>query len=123
MIKIYDYTHVLKGTYFFREGSTVVLADMDKRTVQASSAGLRLQLLLSRYMVNEIKKDSDKYNYLMEQYKSILAALVLPNRYEFRVLTPASCAEMEKEAEELNEKLLAEGQDVEEEEAQPVEYI
>ena len=80
MVKIYDYTRVMKGCYFIQEGWRVVLVDLDQKMIQVSRCSLSLFFLVSRHQCVYVSKESTLYNKVLTAYYDILADLVLPNK-------------------------------------------
>lgn len=81
MLKIYDYTRVMKNTYFIQEGWRVVLVDLDQKMIQVSKCSLNIFFLLSRHQCVYVSQGSILYNEVMKKYHDMLGGLVLPNRY------------------------------------------
>ncbi|WP_245558489.1 hypothetical protein [Fulvivirga imtechensis] len=80
MVKIYDYTRVMKSTYFIQEGWRVVLVDLDQRIIQVSRCSLSLFFLVSRYQCVHVSENSRLYAKVLKKYHDMLADLVLPNK-------------------------------------------
>lgn len=78
MLRIFDYTHVMKGSYFLQEGSLVVLVDFDQKLIRASSFVMRFHLLFSRLVIREVRRGTQEYQSLLNKYEYMLADLVLP---------------------------------------------
>lgn len=82
MVNIYDYTHVQKNSYFIREGSRVVLVDINEKVIHVSKYGMRIYFIFSRYQLVYLEQNSPLYRKVLDAYHEMLGDLVLPNRYK-----------------------------------------
>ena len=75
-MKIFDYTHRLKGNYFINAKNKVVLIDMEYRTIKPSSFSLKLFFRFSSGQLKEIPPDSSQYQNILAKYAQLLDNLI-----------------------------------------------
>ncbi|ELR73002.1 hypothetical protein C900_00504 [Fulvivirga imtechensis AK7] len=81
-MKIYDYTRIMKDSYFIQEGWRVVLVDLGQKTIQVSKCSLSIFFLLSHHQCVYVKDNSPLYKEVLARYYDMLGALVIPNKYK-----------------------------------------
>ena len=76
LLRIYDYTHTLKDSYFIYTKYKVVLVNLDSNYITVSSLRLMLFFQLMRGWQKEIPANDPLYDKVLNRYKGMLQELV-----------------------------------------------
>ncbi|UII32246.1 hypothetical protein LVD17_03065 [Fulvivirga ulvae] len=83
-MRIFDYTHRLKGNYFIYVKDKVVLMDTEYQSLRPSSFSLRLFFRLKRWQLYEIPPGSALYQDLLTDYIQLVDNLIFMNKSQFK---------------------------------------
>ncbi|MBL6445397.1 hypothetical protein JMN32_03710 [Fulvivirga sp. 29W222] len=72
MIRVYDFTHKLKGNYFVNTDGIIVMVDLEHHTIKVSGFRLKLYFILCRSQMKELPPDQPLYNHVIRHYRQLL---------------------------------------------------